>query len=258
MSILTLADLPLHEALALPHTSSDTDLGAVERELIAHFLQEAIDRGVFVMDPARTWCGLNVQLDAGARVWPDVVLRGKTLVRAGAEIQSGCWIEDTVVGADTVFRPHCVAVGALTGARCRVGPMAHLRAGTALEDDVHVGNYVETKSTRLRRGAKANHLSYLGDADVGESANVGAGTITCNYDGFGKYRTTIGAHAFIGSNTSLVAPVTVGAGAIIGAGSVINRDIPADAIALERAELRILEGRAPALAERNRRRAKPA
>jgi bifunctional UDP-N-acetylglucosamine pyrophosphorylase/glucosamine-1-phosphate N-acetyltransferase len=133
--------------------------------------------------------------------------------------------------------------------------MAHLRPGSVLDREVKVGNFVEVKNTHLREGAKASHLTYLGDAQVGREANVGAGTITCNYDGFGKHRTVIGDRAFIGSNSALVAPVAIGDGAIVGAGSVITRDVPEDAIAVERAELRILEGRAPGLNDRNRERA---
>ena len=121
--------------------------------------------------------------------------------------------------------------GAKVEAGARVGPFARLRPGAVLEPDSHVGNFVEVKNARIRRGAKANHLAYLGDADVGEAANIGAGTITCNYDGLRKHRTVIGARAFIGSNAALVAPVEIGADALVGAGSVITRDVPANALA---------------------------
>ena len=124
--------------------------------------------------------------------------------------------------------------GATIGAGAIVGPFARLRPGAVLEDEVHVGNFVEVKAARLGAGAKANHLSYLGDAEVGARTNIGAGTITCNYDGFNKYRTMIGDGAFIGSNTALVAPVTVGDGAIVAAGSVVTADVPADALAIAR------------------------
>jgi bifunctional UDP-N-acetylglucosamine pyrophosphorylase/glucosamine-1-phosphate N-acetyltransferase len=227
----------------------------VERALIAAHLAVFAAAGAVIVDPNRTWCGLGVTVEAGARIWPDVVLRGATVVRAGAEVQSGCWIEDSEIGPDAIVRPHSVLSGARLGSRCRVGPMAHLRPGTVLGDDVHVGNFVETKAATLGPGAKANHLTYLGDVEVGARANIGAGTITCNYDGWGKYRTEIGAGAFIGSNSALVAPVRVGAGAVVGAGSVITRDVPDDAVALERAELRILPDRAPALHAQNRRKA---
>lgn len=160
---------------------------------------------------------------------------------------------DTEIGADTLVEPHVVfgpgvtvvggatirAFSHLEGARiaagCEVGPYARLRPGTVLCEGAKIGNFVETKKAVLGPGAKANHLTYLGDAEIGARANVGAGTITCNYDGFFKYRTVIGDGAFIGSNSALVAPVAIGAGAIVGAGSVVTRDVEADALALVRA-----------------------
>jgi bifunctional UDP-N-acetylglucosamine pyrophosphorylase/glucosamine-1-phosphate N-acetyltransferase len=136
--------------------------------------------------------------------------------------------------------------------------MAHLRRGTELLDDVKVGNFVEVKNAVLRSGVRASHLSYLGDADIGEATNVGAGTITCNYDGFGKHRTQIGEGAFIGSNTALVAPITVGDGAIVGAGSTVTRNVPADALYLGRANDRIYDGKAPSIRSRARAKAERA
>lgn len=255
-----LADLDTERALTLapPGPAPTTAEGwmHLERELVAAHVADLARRGACFVDPDRTWVGLRATVAPGGRVWPDVVLRGASTVRAAAEIQSGCWLEDTDVGEGALVRPHTVAQGAIIGPRCKVGPMAHLRPGTILHDDVHVGNFVETKNTTMHAGAKANHLTYLGDATVGSAANVGAGTITCNYDGAGKYHTAIGAGAFIGSNSSLVAPVVVGDGAIIGAGSVITSDVPAEAVALERAELRILAGRAPGLRQRNAERAR--
>lgn len=179
----------------------------------------------------------------------DLMAAGVTMVAPETVFLS--W--DTEVGADTVIEPNCVfgpgvqlaggvtirAFSHLEGAEvaegCEVGPYARLRPGTRLEAGAKVGNFVETKKAVLGAGAKANHLSYIGDASVGAKANIGAGTITCNYDGFGKYRTVIGAGAFIGSNTALVAPVAVGDGAIVGAGSVISSDVSGDALALTRA-----------------------
>jgi acetyltransferase-like isoleucine patch superfamily enzyme len=208
--------------------------------------------GARFVDPTRVIAETTVRIAPGAVVWPDVVLRGVTVVEEGAEVQSGAWLVDTRVGARAVVKPYSVCEGATIGPEASVGPMAHLRPGAVLEADVKVGNFVEVKATVLRRGAKASHLTYLGDAEVGAEANVGAGTITCNYDGFNKHRTEIGAGAFIGSNTALVAPVKVGEGAIVGAGSVITRDVPADALALERAEQRVIEGRAVLIRDRNR------
>jgi len=142
--------------------------------------------------------------------------------------------------------------GAAVGAGARVGPFARLRPGAVLEDEVHVGNFVEVKAARLGAGAKANHLSYIGDAEVGARTNIGAGTITCNYDGFNKHRTMIGEGVFIGSNTALVAPVTVGDGAIVAAGSVVTNDVSADALSIARGRQVDKPGRAAELRSRLR------
>ena len=158
---------------------------------------------------------------------------------------------DTVIGADTIIKPYTVIEPDVQiGAGCTIGPFARLRPGTRLADGVHIGNFVELKATQAEAGAKINHLSYVGDSTVGAAANIGAGVITCNYDGFAKHRTAIGAGAFIGSNASLVAPVAIGEGAIIGAGSVITRDVPADALALERSSETIKAGGAAAIRAR--------
>ena len=145
--------------------------------------------------------------------------------------------------------------GASIGAKASIGPFARIRPGTRLGERTKVGNFVELKKAEVGEGAKVNHLSYVGDASIGPRANIGAGTITCNYDGFGKYRTTIGAGAFIGSNTALVAPVTVGDGAVVGAGSVITRDVEADSLAVERSEQKGVSGWAKRFRERMTRKA---
>lgn len=160
---------------------------------------------------------------------------------------------DTEIGQDTVIQPYVVfGPDVKVGEDCTIGPFARLRPGTRLAKGAHVGNFVELKNSQLGEGAKVNHLSYVGDASVGEAANVGAGTITCNYDGFAKHKTIIGAGAFIGSNTSLVAPVVIGEGAIIGAGSVITEDVPVDALAVERSEQRVKQGGAARVREKKR------
>jgi bifunctional UDP-N-acetylglucosamine pyrophosphorylase/glucosamine-1-phosphate N-acetyltransferase len=145
--------------------------------------------------------------------------------------------------------------GAVIGAKASIGPFARIRPGTRLADKTKVGNFVELKKADVAEGAKINHLSYVGDAEVGAHANIGAGTITCNYDGYGKYRTVIGAGAFIGSNTALVAPVAVGDGAIVGAGSVITEDVEADSLAVERSEQKGIAGWARRFRERMTRKA---
>jgi bifunctional UDP-N-acetylglucosamine pyrophosphorylase/glucosamine-1-phosphate N-acetyltransferase len=153
-----------------------------------------------------------------------------------------CRLRDVALGPGTVVHAHCDLDGASAGAACTIGPFARLRPGTELADGVHVGNFVETKKARLGKGSKANHLSYLGDAEIGAAVNIGAGTITCNYDGVNKATTTIGDGAFIGSNSALVAPVAIGADATIGAGSVITRDAPAGKLSVARGRQESIEG----------------
>jgi acetyltransferase-like isoleucine patch superfamily enzyme len=221
-------------------------------DLRSRRVQALVEEGALILDPERTWIDEDVIVEPGAVVWPDVTLRGRTVLRTGSEVQSGCWLEDTEVAAGAVVKPHSVCERARVGPGCSVGPMAHLRPGADLADGAKVGNFVEIKAARIGAGAKVSHLTYIGDAEIGSEANIGAGTITCNYDGFNKNRTVVGAGAFIGSNSSLVAPVTIGAGAIVGAGSVITRDIPGDALAVERSPLKVLDGFAPRLNEKNR------
>jgi bifunctional UDP-N-acetylglucosamine pyrophosphorylase/glucosamine-1-phosphate N-acetyltransferase len=162
----------------------------------------------------------------------------------GDDVRIGpfCRLRDVVLGAGTVVRAHSDLEGVVAGAGCTLGPFARLRPGTELADHVHIGNFVETKKTRLGPGSKANHLSYLGDAEIGAAVNIGAGTITCNYDGVNKSTTTIGDGAFIGSNSSLVAPVTIGEGATIGAGSVITKPAPADKLTVARGRQQTVDG----------------
>ncbi len=230
-------------------------LAQAERAIVDRLLRRLASVGVRLVDPARIWIEPGVRVAAGASLHGDCTLLGTTRIGAGATVLPGAWLRDTEVGERTTIKPHTTCEGARIGADCAVGPCAHLRPGAVLERDVKVGNFVEAKKAVLRTGVRASHLSYLGDADVGPGANIGAGTITCNYDGFAKYRTEIGAGAFVGSNTSLVAPVRIGDGVIIGAGSTITHDVPDQALVVERAEERVFEGRAPRIRDRNRRRA---
>ena len=165
----------------------------------------------------------------------NVILEGDVQLGDGVRIGPGCRLRDVTVGDDVVIDAYSVLESCTIGGQARIGPFARIRPGSRLEAGVHVGNFVELKNTVMEAGAKANHLSYLGDSQVGARANIGAGTITCNYDGVNKHRTQIGPDAFIGSNTALVAPVQVGARATIGAGSVITQTAPEDALTLSRA-----------------------
>ncbi|MEX0502146.1 bifunctional UDP-N-acetylglucosamine diphosphorylase/glucosamine-1-phosphate N-acetyltransferase GlmU [Alphaproteobacteria bacterium LSUCC0719] len=203
------------------------DLAAAEAALQSRLRVAAMQAGVTMVAPDTVFLAADAVIEQDVIIEPHVV------------IGSNCHI-----GEGSIIRAFSHIEGARLGACCIIGPYARLRPGTEADDGVKVGNFVETKNSRLGAGAKANHLTYLGDATIGAGANIGAGTITCNYDGFGKHETLIGDGAFIGSNTALVAPVTIGARAIIGAGSTITRDVGDDSIAVERAHTSEREGAA--------------
>jgi bifunctional UDP-N-acetylglucosamine pyrophosphorylase/glucosamine-1-phosphate N-acetyltransferase len=192
--------------------------------------------GVTVADPARLDVRGDVTVGRDVFLDVNVVLEGRVTLGDRVRIGANCVLRDVQVGADTTLLPNCVADHAIVGAGCQVGPFSRLRPGTRLEADAHVGNFVELKNTRLGPGSKANHLTYLGDSVIGAKVNVGAGTITCNYDGANKWQTTIEDGAFIGSGSMLVAPVTIGAESTIGAGSTITKDAPPGQLTLERAK----------------------
>jgi bifunctional UDP-N-acetylglucosamine pyrophosphorylase/glucosamine-1-phosphate N-acetyltransferase len=198
--------------------------------------------GVRVLDPARVWIEDQVEVGAGCVLYPDVALLGRTAVGRGSTLHQGAWLRDSVLGEGVIIEPYSVLDGAVVGDGCRVGPFARLRPGTVLERNARVGNFVEVKQSRLGEGAKASHLAYLGDADVGAGANIGAGVVTCNYDGVAKHPTTIGEGAFVGSDTMLVAPVRVGEQASTAAGSVITHDVPPGALAVGRSKQRNVAG----------------
>jgi bifunctional UDP-N-acetylglucosamine pyrophosphorylase / glucosamine-1-phosphate N-acetyltransferase len=198
--------------------------------------------GVRLADPARidvrgaVTSGRDVELDI------DVILEGSVVLGDDVRIGAFTRLKDVQLAAGTVVQSHCDLDGVITHGPCTIGPFARLRPGTELDRGVHVGNFVETKKTRLGEGSKANHLSYLGDSEIGRNVNIGAGTITCNYDGINKFVTHIGDGAFIGSNSALVAPVNIGAQATIGAGSVITRDAPDGELTLARARQQTFHG----------------
>ena len=206
--------------------------------------------GVTVRAPESTYIDADAEVEPDAVLEPNVHLRGKTRVGAGARIDVGCVLDNVVVQAGAALKPYTVASDSQIGPRAQVGPFAHLRPAAELGEDTKVGNFVEIKKTRMGKGSKASHLSYLGDGDVGEGVNIGAGTIFCNYDGYNKHRTVLEDEVFIGSDTQLVAPVTIGRGATIGAGSTVTRDVPADALVTSRAPQKIKEGYAARLRQR--------
>ena len=209
------------------------------RRRAAHALALA---GVRLADPARLDVRGTVETGQDIEIDANVILEGA--VRLGDDVRIGAFtrLKDVQLAAGTVVQPHCDLEGVITHGPCTIGPFARLRPGTELAAGVHVGNFVETKKARLGENSKANHLSYLGDTVIGSGVNIGAGTITCNYDGVNKFVTQIGDGAFIGSNSALVAPVTIGAQATIGAGSVITRDAPAGELTVARGRQMTLSG----------------
>jgi bifunctional UDP-N-acetylglucosamine pyrophosphorylase/glucosamine-1-phosphate N-acetyltransferase len=218
--------------------NSRAELAHLELEWQRRRREQALHEGATLIDPESVWFAYDTRLGRDVTVEPHVVFGPGVQVADGASIHAFSHIE-----------------GAIIGPKASIGPFARIRPGTTLGERTKVGNFVELKKAEVGDGAKVNHLSYVGDAVVGSSANIGAGTITCNYDGFGKYRTVIGPGAFIGSNTALVAPVNVGEGAIVGAGSVITRDVEPDSLAIERSEQKGIAGWARRFRERMTRKA---
>jgi bifunctional UDP-N-acetylglucosamine pyrophosphorylase / glucosamine-1-phosphate N-acetyltransferase len=217
-------------------------LAIAERTLQRGIAQDLMSRGVTFADPERV--DVRGELSVGRDVFIDVgaVFEGVCELGDRVRIEPYCVIANSKLGAGTVVHPHSVITGALAGPDCEIGPFARLRPGANLVNDVKVGNFVEVKKSTIAEGSKVNHLSYIGDAEIGRNANVGAGTITCNYDGANKHKTTIGDRAFIGSGTMLVAPVTVGTDATIGAGSTITKDAPPGELTLERSKQTTITG----------------
>jgi bifunctional UDP-N-acetylglucosamine pyrophosphorylase/glucosamine-1-phosphate N-acetyltransferase len=197
--------------------------------------EELAAGGVRIEDPASTIVGPEVVVEDGAVLRPFTILEGRTVVRSGAVVGPFVRLVDVQVGRGARILDHCLLREAVVEAEASVGPFSHVRPESRVGERARVGNFVELKKTDLGAGAKAQHLSYLGDATVGPDVNIGAGTITCNYDGVRKSPTRIEARAFVGSDTTLVAPVTVGEGAYVAAGSTITEDVPSDALALGRA-----------------------
>ena len=197
--------------------------------------------GITLIDPARLDVRGTVTHGMDVHIEPNVILEGRVLLGNNVRIGTNCQLKDCEIGDNTVIKPNSLIDYAKVGANAEIGPFARLRPGTVLADCVHIGNFVETKKAIIGKGSKANHLAYLGDAEIGSGVNIGAGTITCNYDGVNKHLTSIGDNAFIGTNTSLIAPVTVGSGATTGAGSAISKNVPANTLAVARGKQVVLE-----------------
>lgn len=237
---ITLVDLPdPAEALGI---NDRRDLARVHQVLLARHLDRLMLEGVTLLDPARTVVEPGVRVGRDTVLHPGVSLLGTTTLGADCEIHQGAWIRDSTLDDGVIVEPYSILDGARVGPDCHVGPFARLRPASVLLRGARVGNFVELKKTELGEGSKAAHLAYLGDATVGRDVNVGAGVVTCNYDGVSKHRTEIGDGAFIGSDTMLIAPVRVGRQATTAAGSTINQDVPDDALGVARQRQRNVPG----------------
>jgi bifunctional UDP-N-acetylglucosamine pyrophosphorylase/glucosamine-1-phosphate N-acetyltransferase len=213
--------------------NDQVQLAQARRALNGRLLEDWMRAGATIVDPASTWIDVDVTLAPDATIMPGTHLEGQTDIGAGARIGPGCLLRDTSVGPEAMLL-YTVCESAEVGPGATIGPFARLRPGTRISAGAHIGTFVELKNSRVGEGAKVPHLSYVGDADIGEGANIGAATIFANYDGVAKHHTTVGAHVFTGSDTVLVAPVTIGDGAYTAAGSVVTEDVPPGAIAVAR------------------------
>ena len=237
---VVLVDVPFDEIRGI---NTRVDLSAVEKAARRDITEGFMLEGVSFADPDSAFIDADVS-SIGRDTWigPNVCLRGDTTIGEGVRIDLGCVLTNVSVGDGTLIKAHSVLSDSKVGTDVQVGPFSHLRPGTTLDANAKVGNFVETKKTHLMNGAKANHLAYLGDASIGQGANIGAGTITCNYDGYNKHQTTIEAGAFIGSDSQLVAPVTIGRDSYVGSGTTVTKDVPRSALALSRTKQVNIEG----------------
>src|SRR5690606_12297814 len=211
-------------------------LAALERQFQACQAKQLMQQGVHLIDPSRFDLRGNLTVGQDVQIDINVIIEGDCELGDHVEIGAGCIIKNTKIAAGTKVQPYSIFDNAIVGEDTQIGPFARLRPGAKLAAEVHIGNFVEVKNTTIGVGSKANHFTYLGDAEIGAGSNIGAGTITCNYDGVNKFKTIIGDQAFIGSNSSLVAPVKIGNGATVGAGSTITRDVEDNSLAVERSK----------------------
>lgn len=222
--------------------NSKQDLAGLERVYQMRMASSLMEAGVTIRDLFRLDVRGDLQVDSDVEIDVGCVFEGKVILESGVKIGAYCVIRDSVIGKGSVIAPYTHIDQAQISSRCRIGPYARLRPGTVLAEEAHVGNFVELKNAQVDVGSKINHLSYVGDATVGKKVNIGAGTITCNYDGANKHRTVIGDNAFIGSDTQLIAPVIVGENATIGAGSTISKDTPPGELTLSRSKQITISG----------------
>ena len=233
---LEIASIQPELAFEVEGVNDRVQLAALEREYQHHQAKKLMQQGVHLIDPSRFDLRGELTVGQDVRIDINVIIEGQCQLGDNVEIGAGCIIKDSVIAAGTKVQPYSVFDQAVVGEAVQIGPFARLRPGAKLANEVHIGNFVEVKNSTVGFASKANHFTYLGDAEIGAEVNIGAGTITCNYDGANKHKTIIGDHAFIGTNNSLVAPITVGQGATTGAGSVITHDVADHSLAFERSK----------------------
>jgi len=229
-------------AIEVEGVNSRVQLAQLERRYQEAKALELLEQGVTLLDPARLDIRGELKCASDVLIDVNVIIEGSVTIESGATIGANVILKDCTVGQDSVIKPNTMVEDAVIGKQCSVGPFARIRPGTILEDEAFIGNFVETKKTVLGKGSKASHLTYLGDANIGQGVNVGAGVITCNYDGANKFVTTIEDGAFIGSDSQLVAPVTIGRNATVGAGTTVTKDIPAEDLCISRTPQKLISG----------------
>ena len=233
---MQVASVEPEQAFEVEGVNDRVQLAALERQFQIDEAKKLMQQGVHLIDPSRFDLRGNLKVGQDVRIDINVIVEGECEFGDHVEIGAGCIIKNTKIAAGTKVQPYSIFDNAMVGEDAQIGPFARLRPGAKLAAEVHIGNFVEVKNTSIGFGSKANHFTYLGDAEIGAGSNIGAGTITCNYDGANKFKTIIGDAAFIGSNSSLVAPVTIGNGATVGAGSTITRDVAENSLAVERSK----------------------
>ena len=233
---MQVASVEPEQAFEVEGVNDRVQLAALERQFQAYQAKQLMQQGVHLIDPSRFDLRGNLTVGQDVRIDINVIIEGDCELGDNVEIGAGCIIKNTKIAAGTKVQPYSILDSAIVGEDTQIGPFARLRPGAQLANEVHIGNFVEVKNTTIGLGSKANHFTYLGDAEIGAGSNIGAGTITCNYDGANKFKTIIGDQAFIGSNSSLVAPVKIGNGATVGAGSTITRDVEDNSLAVERSK----------------------
>jgi bifunctional UDP-N-acetylglucosamine pyrophosphorylase/glucosamine-1-phosphate N-acetyltransferase len=233
---MQVASVEPEQAFEVEGVNDRVQLAALERQFQIFQAKQLMQQGVHLIDPSRFDLRGNLTVGQDVRIDINVIIEGNCELGDNVEIGAGCIIKNTKIAAGTKVQPYSIFDSAVVGEDTQIGPFARLRPGAQLANEVHIGNFVEVKNTTIGLGSKANHFTYLGDAEVGSGSNIGAGTITCNYDGANKFKTIIGDQAFIGSNSSLVAPVKIGNGATVGAGSTITRDVEDNSLAVERSK----------------------